>query len=141
MPEPLLDLYGIAALREEHRGARVSEGMEADPGDARLFGGRVEHPALDVRVHDRRAALSLLNSNMTMPTAPSNAGSGSTLAVLLAKAAPNGLPCPEGAEQLFEKPSPTRAEVEKVRRRFERLVKDGRAAAQNDSRERCLTLL
>jgi hypothetical protein len=48
MPEPVLDLDGVAPGREHARGDRVAERVEARPGYARLLAGRREYPRMDV---------------------------------------------------------------------------------------------
>jgi hypothetical protein len=53
--EPALDLDHVAILRKQHRGARMPEGVEPDPGQARLLAGGLEHAAKDIAGHERRA--------------------------------------------------------------------------------------
>jgi len=43
MTKPALDLNGVAAFREQDRGAGVTEGVEADPRKVRSLPSGLEH--------------------------------------------------------------------------------------------------
>ena len=53
--KPALHLDGVAAFREQDRGAGVAEGVEAYPGKLCGLTNRLEHSPEDVVGHERRA--------------------------------------------------------------------------------------
>jgi hypothetical protein len=60
MPEPVLNLDGVAAGREHARGDRVAERVKPRPGDSRLLAGRREHRHRQVEFDDPTEASEVI---------------------------------------------------------------------------------
>jgi hypothetical protein len=55
--EPALDLNGIAAFREQDRGAGVTEGVEANPRKVRILPSGLEYSPEDIALADDHQVL------------------------------------------------------------------------------------
>lgn len=112
-PNTLADVYGSAWLTAGAGSVVLLWGAAGDPIVELLH---LKQPAGEVGplrvIHDHTAGTSRIEHEVD-------------LLAVARLASPGGLIVHEAAVAMFAKPSPTRAEVEKARRRLERLVRDG----------------
>lgn len=112
-PKELADVYGSVWITA---GAGSVVGLWGNPGDPVVSWRHLKQPMAEVGpylvVHDHRTGQSSLQHS-------------ADLIELVRSGGVSGLTASEYAKALFEKPKPTRAEVEKARRRLDQKVADG----------------